>query len=85
MDKPFLHELSNLQPGNDLYAGWLQYLLSLDNEDIYGVIRGGLTYQAEALRSMARELIGGGVAPPTLLKKLDLIVLAARKHADNIR
>jgi hypothetical protein len=85
MSRPFLHELAGLQPGNDLYAGWLEYVLSLTEDDIKGIVRRGLTYQAESLRSMVRELIAGGAAPPELFRKLDLVVLATRRHADNIR
>lgn len=85
MNEPFLKELSSMQPGNELYARWLEYALTLTKSDIHIIVRNGLTYQAESLKSMIKEIIGGGVVPPTLLKKLDLIVLATKKYADNIR
>ena len=82
---PFLHELENLQPGNDLYALWIEYALSFTKEDITDLIENGMTYQAEALRSMVREVIAGGISSPELNKKLDLIVIATKRQAGKVR
>jgi len=85
MSKPYLYELSQLDPGNELYSNWMSYALSLTKGDILIIVKNGLTYQAESLRSMVREIIGGGAVRPSLIKKLDAIVLATKRHADTIR
>lgn len=85
MSSPYFNELAGVQPGNDLHAGWLSYALSLTQDDVHGLVRRGLTHQAESLRDMVREIVGGGAVPPSLYKKLDLIVLATRRHADTLR
>ena len=79
--QPFLRELANIQTGNSLYTSWLDYALSLSREDVLEIVEGGLTYQAEALRSMVREIIANQPIPTRVIKKLDLIVLGARKNA----
>lgn len=84
MGKPYLSELADVRAGNDLYAQWQKYALSLEKSDIQEIVRKGLTHQATALRSMVRELIGG-IPAPKLHKKLDLIVLATRRRAEEIR
>ena len=79
--QPFLRELANIQTGNSLYANWLNYALSLSRDDVLEIVEGGLTYQAEALRSMVREIIANQPIQTRVIKKLDLIVLGARKNA----
>jgi len=85
MNRPFLLELKHVHPGNDLYAGWLKYALSLTRADILEITDKGLTYQAEAIRSMVREIIANQNIPTRLLKKLDLIVISSRKSAQALR
>ena len=83
--KPFFNELVSLRPGNDLYAGWLDYTLSLTNSDIQEIIQNGLKHQALALRAMVRELIAGEPIPTSLVKKLERLVVATQQNADTIR
>ncbi len=85
MDKPFFHELANIKVSNRLYNGWLEYILSLTREDVLDIVDNGFTYQANALRSMVREVIAGQPIPGTLPKKLDTIVIAAQKAARSLR
>ena len=85
MDRPYLHELAELQSRSDLYSRWIEHALDLTRDDILYIVRNGLTYQAEALRSMIKEIIAGGATSPKLFKKLDLIVLATRRYAEKIR
>ena len=85
VEKPFFHELANLTPGNQLYDDWLSYILSYTKKDVQEIINHGLKYQAEALRSMARELIANQAVPKNLLQKLDLIVSSTIKQAQKKR
>jgi len=85
MDEPFLHELTYLKVGNRLYAGWLDYALSLTRDDVLDIVDNGLTYQAEALRSMVREIIAGQRVPTKLIKKIDTIVLLSRQKSQELR
>jgi len=83
--KPFFNELISLRPGNDLYAGWLDYALSLTHSDIEEIVQNGLKHQALALRAMVRELIAGETVPTTLVKKLERLIVATKQNADAIR
>ena len=83
--EPFLGELAQIKAGNALYRNWQQYALALTAEDVQQIIDLGLTHQANALRSMARELIAGQAVPISLLRKLDLIASGARRKATQIR
>ena len=84
-DEPFFDELVSLRPGNDLYAGWLDYTLSLTRSDIEEIAQNGLKHQALALRAMIRELIAGEPIPNSLVKKLERLIVATRRNADAIR
>jgi len=83
--RPFFYELTSIRPGNDLYAGWLDYVLSLTRSDIEEIIQNGLKHQALALRAMIRELIAGEPVPTSLIKKLERLVIATQRSADSIR
>lgn len=83
--KPFFDELMSLRPGNDLYTGWLDYVLSLTSTDIREIVQNGLKHQALALRAMVRELIAGQPIPTSLMKKLERLVVATQQNADAIR
>ena len=83
--KPFFSELTSIRPGNNLYAGWLDYVLSLTRLDIEEIVQNGLKHQALALRSMIRELIAGEPTPTSLIKKLEKLVVATQRNADRIR
>jgi hypothetical protein len=74
-----------LKPGNDLYTGWLDYILSLSDEDIKEIVQNGLKHQALALRNMIRELIAGEPVQKSLVKKLEKLVILTNKNADLIR
>ena len=81
----FFDELETVKAGNALYRGWLDYALSLTKSDIREIIENGLTYQASSLRSMLRELVAGQPVPGTLHRKLDIILVAARRKANQLR
>jgi hypothetical protein len=81
----FFDELKLIKAGNVLYQGWLDYALSFTKSDIREIIENGLTYQANSLRSMIRELVAGQVIPETLHRKLDIILVATRRKADQLR
>ena len=83
--KPFFHELASIKPGNNLYAGLLDYVLSLTKADIEEIVQNGLKHQALALRSMIRELIAGEPVSTSLMKKLERLVVATQQNADAIR
>ena len=83
--EPYFDELIAVKAGNSLYESWLKYALSLTKEDIREIVDDGMSYQADALRSMVREIIAGQKIPFSLKKKLDLIVVAARKTASSLR
>ena len=83
--EPFFDELISVKAGNSLYESWLKYALSLTKADIKEIVESGMTYQADALRTMIREVIAGQRIPYTLGKKLDLIVIATRKAATSLR
>ena len=83
--EPFFDELISVKAGNSLYESWLKYALSLTKEDIKEIIDDGMSYQADALRSMMREIIAGQKVPFSLSRKLDLIVVAAHKTASSLR
>jgi hypothetical protein len=83
--KPFFEELELVKAGNTLYQGWLDYALSFTKSDIREIIENGLTYQADGLRSMIRELIAGQPVPKTLHRKLDIILVTARQKANRLR
>jgi hypothetical protein len=83
--EPFFKELEIVKPGNVLYKNWLDYALSLTKDDIREIVENGMTYQADSLRSMIRELIAGQPVPKTLHKKLDLILVISRKSANSLR
>jgi len=83
--EPFFSELTTIRPGNDLYAGWLDYTLSLTDADIQEIVNNGLKHQALALRGMIRELVAGEPVPNSLIKKLERLVVATQKNADAIR
>lgn len=59
--------------------------MGLSRDDILDIVHNGLTYQAEALRSMIKEIIAGGAAPPHLFQKLDQIVLRTKQYAESKR
>lgn len=82
---PYLSELENLTPKNPLHRRWMQYARSLPREHFLMLIRNGLTHQARAIRSMVREVISGGTMPPSLEKKLELLVAQAENEANKIR
>jgi len=81
----FFEELELVKAGNTLYQGWLNYALSLTKDDIREIIENGLTYQADSLRSMIREVIAGQPIPKTLHRKLDIILVSARRKANHLR
>jgi hypothetical protein len=81
----FFDELELIKAGNVLYQGWLDYVLSFTKSDIREIIENGLTYQANGLRSMIRELVAGQAIPETLHRKLDIILVATRRKADQLR
>lgn len=83
--KHFLHELLSMRPGNDLYAAWIKYAAELTDADVKNIVENGLTYQANAIRSMIKEIIAGGIVPPKLLSKLDALVAETEKNARNLR
>ena len=83
--EPFLHELETLKPSNALYHKWWSYALSLSRDDVLLIIENGLTYQANSLKSMVKELAAGQSVPPTLAKKLDLITSATAKTAYRLK
>lgn len=84
-ERPFLHELQLIKAGNALYKTWLEHALAFTVDDARGMIDDGLTYQANAFRSMVRELIAGQKVPTSLLKKLDVLVISCRRQADALR
>lgn len=49
------------------------------------IINNGLLYQARSIQSMIKEIVGGGAAPPKLLKKLDMLVMATEQKANQLR
>jgi hypothetical protein len=81
----FFEELELVKAGNTLYQHWLDYALSFTKEDIREIIENGMTYQADSLRSMIRELIAGQPVSKTLHRKLDIILVAARRQANQLR
>jgi hypothetical protein len=83
--EPFFEELKLVKAGNTLYEHWLEYALSLTKDDIRDIVENGMTYQADALRSMVREIIAGQPIPETLQKKLDLILVISRRTANSLR
>jgi hypothetical protein len=83
--EPFFDELKLVKAGNTLYQEWQDYVLSFTKSDIREIIEKGLTYQADGLRSMIRELIAGQPVPKTLYRKLDIILVAARHKANRLR
>ena len=85
MEESFFEELKTVKAGNALYQNWLDYALSLTKSDIRDLIENGMTYQAASLRSMIRELIAGQPVPETLHRKLDIILVVARRKADQLR
>lgn len=85
MDQPYLKELVAIRPGNDLYARWVKYGLTLSEQDIELIIDNGLIHQAQALESMMKEIVAGGAMPPSLARKLRLIVIATQEKANGIR
>jgi hypothetical protein len=85
MSKPFLSELVNIRPGNQLYVEWTKYALSLTREDMSNMVERGLTYQARALKDMVSEMIAGGAAPQSLFRKLDTLVVATERSAGQLR
>jgi hypothetical protein len=85
MEESFFKELKTVKAGNALYQNWLDYTLSLTKSDIREIVKNGMTYQADGLRSMIRELIAGQPVPKTLHRKLDLILVISRKKANELR
>lgn len=83
--KSFFKELESVQAGNALYQSWMDYALSLTKKDIRNIIDNGLTYQASSLRSMIRELVAGQSSNEMLYRKLDIILIAARRKASELR
>lgn len=81
----FFTELKLVKAGNTLYENWLEYALSLTKDDIREIVENGMIYQADSLRSMIREIIAGQPIPKTLQRKLDLIVVIARRTANSLR
>lgn len=71
MPKPFFHELVNVRTKSELYSRWVDYLLALTDDDIKEVMESGITHQADALRSMVREVIAGQPVHRSLLEKID--------------
>ena len=85
MQESFFEELKVIKAGNTLYQNWLDYALSLTKSDVREIIENGMTYQADSLRSMIRELIAGQPVPKTLHRKLDIILVVARRKANELR
>lgn len=83
--EPFLNELENLEPSNALYHNWWKYALKLSRDDVLNIVRGGLTYQADALISMIKEMTAGQDLPGTLQKKLKLIKTLCRNNASKMQ
>jgi hypothetical protein len=81
----FFNELEIVKAGNSLYQGWLDYALSLTKSDIREMVENGMTYQADSLRSMIRELIAGQPVSKSLHRKLDMILVVTRRKADRLR
>jgi len=84
-NSPYLHELEKIQTKNELYNRWIDYALELTREDILNIIHNGLTYQAKSLQSMIKEIIASGPVDSTLFKKINLIVHATERYAENFR
>lgn len=89
MDEPdresFFDEIRQLQVSNPLYREWADYVVGLSRSDVLGIVRAGLTHQADALRSMLRELVAGAQVPKSLLHKMDVVADAARRRAAILR
>ena len=81
----YFEELRLVKAGNTLYEHWLEYALSLTKDDIRAIVEGGMTYQADALRSMIREIIAGQPTSESLQRKLDLILVITRRTANSLR
>jgi hypothetical protein len=85
MAEPIFQELVNVRTKNELYNRWIQYLLSLTMAEIEIIVDNGLTYQADSLRSMIREILAGQPTQLSLLKKVELIYKKTYKQADMLR
>lgn len=85
LEKTFFKELVNIRTNNELYNQWLQYLLNLSEDDIREIIDKGLTYQADALYSMIKELNAGQPKQVSLLRKISRIKKLTHTKADLLR
>ena len=81
----YFNELENVNTGSELYSRWKSYILAMTKEDIKLIVENGLTYQANSLKSMIRELVAGQRVPETLLEKMDSIASATAKTANKLR
>jgi hypothetical protein len=83
--EPYFNELENVHVDSELYGRWKAYALTLTTEDIETIVKNGLTYQANSLKSMIREIIGGQPVSKTLLDKIDGIASATASKSNTLR
>lgn len=81
----FFTELQHFEPSNTLYHKWWSYALKMTKADILDIVRNGLTYQADGLVSMIKEITSGQQIPGSLQKKLKLLQLLCRKNASEMQ
>lgn len=85
MNKPFFSELLNVNTKSELYNRWIEYLLNITEDDIKDIINQGLTYQADALYSMIKEISAGQPRQVRLIRKIVRIKELANDRANTIR
>ncbi len=83
--EPIFSELVNVHTKNELYNRWLDYLKGLTKDDIAVIVENGLTYHADAIRGMVREVIAGQQVHNSLLKKIDFIYRKTHLQARRLR
>lgn len=85
-DRTYLAELAGVAVSNPLYAAWLEYAATITRADALAIVRGGLTHQARALRSMVREALGGRRdVPRRVYVKLEALVQATELASTRLR